>query len=422
MTTLTLEHWPLAKLMPYTNNPRRNDEVVAPMADAIRKMGFKVPIIALSSGEIVDGHLRLKAAQQLGLETVPVVLADDLTPTQVKAFRILINQSAHWADWDDELLRQEMQSLAETDFDLDLIGFSDTELDALLAVEDEQASTADDVVPEPEEIVITQLGDIWELGEHRILCGDATKQSDVARLMSGEKAQMVFTDPPYNVDYGKSYRNQVRGHVRPILNDDLGDGYADFLLKAFEQLLAVTDGACYIAFAIKEITMVKHAFEQAGGQYKTILIWAKNHFTLSQSDYHHQYEPILYGWCKDVKRYWSGARDCSDVWQIDRPQRSELHPTMKPVKLVEKAILNSSRRGDIVLDPFGGSGSSLIACEQTGRQARLMELDPKYVDVIIRRWQQQTDQQAIRCNDGMTFNDLLHKTEGESNEVNIRNL
>ena len=277
---LSLEHWPINKLTPYVNNPRRFDDAVTQMCAAICEMGFKVPIIARSNGEVVDGHLRLKAAQQLGLETVPVVLADDLTPTQVKAFRILINQSVHWADWDDELLRQEMQALAETDFNLDLIGFSDTELDALLAVEDEKVSTADEIVPELQEIVITQLGDLWQLGEHRVLCGDATKRADIDRLMSEAKAQMVFTDPPYNINYGKSYRNQVRGRVRPILNDDLGRGYADFLQKTFEHMLAVTDGACYIAFAMQEVATVKQAFEQAGGKLATVIIWAKNHFQL----------------------------------------------------------------------------------------------------------------------------------------------
>ena len=404
---LSLEYWSINKFVPYSNNPRCNDEAVAPMADAIREMGFKVPIIALSSGEIVDGHLRLKAAQQLGLETVPVVLADDLTPTQVKAFRILINQSAHWADWDEELLRQEMQSLAETDFNLDLIGFSDTELDALLAVEDEQVSTAEEAVPEPQETVITQPGDLWQLGEHRVLCGDATQRVDIDCLMSGVKAQMVFTDPPYNVRYDQCCRNQVEKRSRPILNDDLGANYAGFLTNAFKHLLAMTDGACYVMFAKKEASTTLQAFEMAGGKLSAILVWVKNHLNLSNSDYHHQYESLLYGWRKDAKRYWSGTRDCSDVWQVDKSQRNDLHPTMKPVKLVEKAILNSSRLGDIILDPFGGSGSTLIACEQTGRQARLMELDPKYVDVIIRRWQQQTDQLAIRVSDKSPFNKLI---------------
>ena len=407
MTNLTLEHWPVARLKPYVNNPRLNDDAVVPMVNAIREMGFKVPIIVCRDGEVVDGHLRLKAAQQLGLETVPVVLADDLTPTQVKAFRILINQSAHWADWDDELLRQEMQELVAIDFDLDLIGFSETELDALLAVDDEHSTVIDDQVPEPEEAVITKPGDFWQLGEHRVLCGDATKRVDIDALMEGEQANMVFTDPPYNINYGDVYLNQVRGREYHILNDNLGEHYYEFLVQVFGHLFAVTEGACYIAFAMQKVVTVKQAFEQAGGKLAGMIIWAKNHFSLSQLDYHHQYEPILYGWRKDVKRYWSGARDCSDVWQVDRPQCSDLHPTMKPVKLIEKAILNSSCRGDIVLDPFGGSGSILIACEQTGRQARLLELDPKYVDVIIRRWQAHTGQQAVRQKDGVVFDRLV---------------
>ena len=407
MTDLILEHWPIARLLPYANNPRRNDDAVAPMVDAIREMGFKVPIVARSDGEVVDGHLRLKAAKQLGLETVPVVLADDLTPTQIKAFRILVNQSAHWADWDDELLRQEIQALAAMDFDLDLIGFSQSELDALLTTDDDEQSThIDNETPALEEKAITQPGDLWQLGDHRLLCGDATKRADVDTLMAGEKAQMTFTDPPYNIKYDECCRNQIQRQGRPILNDDLGNNYADFLLNAFKHMLAVTDGACYVAFAKQETSTTIQAFEKAGGKFSAILVWVKNHFSLSKSDYHHQYEPLLYGWRKDVKRYWSGTRACSDVLFVDRPQNNDLHPTMKPVTLIKRVITNSSRRGDIVLDVFAGAGSTLMACEQTGRQTRLMELSPHYVDVIISRWQQHTGQQAIRQKDSISFNTL----------------
>ena len=408
MTNLTLEHWPIARLQPYANNPRCNDDAIAPMCDAIREMGFKVPIIARSDGEVVDGHLRLKAAKQLGLETVPVVLADDLTPTQIKAFRILVNQSAHWADWDDKLLREEMQALNDLDFDLQLIGFSDKALDELLASTEKEVATSDNMIPDIQEQVVTQLGDCWQLGEHRVLCGDATKRADIDTLMAGEKAQMTFTDPPYNVDYADHFRNYVQGQSSLIMNDDIGKGFYDFLYQSLTHLLAVTQGACYIFFPMLHVNTVHRAFTDAKGRLSTIIIWAKNHFSVGKSDYQYQYEPMLYGWHEDAERYWNSARDQSDVWQIARVSKNDLHPTMKPVRLIEKAIRNSSRRGDIVLDPFGGSGTTLMACEQTGRQARLMELSPHYVDVIIRRWQAYIKQPAIRLSDGANFNQLIN--------------
>lgn len=403
---LTLQHWPLEKLKPYANNPRRNDEAVSQMCNAIREMGFKVPIIVRSDGEVVDGHLRLKAAKQLGLTEVPVLLADDLTPTQVKAFRILVNQSAHWADWDGELLRAEIQQLLATDFDLSLIGFADAELDKILASTDEDSSKQDEIVPTPEKTVITRVGDCWQLGKHRALCGDATIRADVGALMQGEIAQMAFTDPPYNVDYGSTPRNEQRGYDNHIANDNLHHDFYGFLRKALENLLAVTEGACYIAMAGSELDVLKRAFTDAGGKWSTFIIWVKNSFVVGRADYHRQYEPLLYGWRADVTRHWCGSRDQSDTWFIDRPRRNDLHPTMKPIALVEKAITNSSRRGDIVLDTFAGSGSTLMACERTGRAARLLELEPRYVDVIVRRWQQYTGQKAVRLNDGILFDEL----------------
>ncbi len=405
MKTLTLEHWSVAKLKPYANNPRRNDDAVEQMCAAIREMGFKVPIIARSNGEVVDGHLRLKAATQLRLETVPVILADDLTPTQVKAFRILINQSAHWADWDDELLRIEIQALDKLDFDLSLIGFSDKELDALLATDDDEA-TLDEEVPVIEEKIITKRGDCWQLGEYRVLCGDATLRADVDTLMAGEKANMAFTDPPYNVDYANTPRNKAADRDCQIANDNLGSDFYSFLRTALTHLLAVTQGACYVAMSSSELDTLKRAFCDAGGKWSTFIIWVKNAFTLGHSDYQRQYEPILYGWPEGAKHHWCGARDQSDTWFIDKPVRNDLHPTMKPIELVQRAITNSSRRGDIVLDVFAGSGSTLMACEQTGRRARLMELSPQYVDVIIRRWQAHTGQQAVRLSDGIAFDAL----------------
>jgi len=259
----------------------------------------------------------------------------------------------------------------------------------------------------PEEPV-SRLGDVWRLGPHRLVCGDATTAEAYARLFpGGEQADMVFTDPPYNVNYANSAKDKLRGKHRPILNDALGDGFHDFLREALTLLIAHTQGAIYVAMSSSELDTLQAAFRAAGGKWSTFIIWAKNTFTLGRSDYQRQYEPILYGWPEGATRHWCGDRDQGDVWQIKKPAKNDLHPTMKPVELVERAIRNSSRPGDVVLDPFGGSGTTLIAAEKSGRQARLIELDPKYVDVIVRRWQEYAGGQAVREADGVRFDDLV---------------
>ena len=269
----------------------------------------------------------------------------------------------------------------------------------------------DSPAPVIDQPAISQAGDLWQLGGHRLLCGDATDRQAIDQLMAGDKAQMVFTDPPYNVNYRGSLQQQREQSIRPLCNDNLQNDYAEFIQQAITNLLAVTDGACYIALATSEIDTVKRAFESAGGHWSTFIIWAKNHFTLGKSHYQRQYEPILYGWPKGSKSHWCGDRNQSDVWAINKPARNDLHPTMKPIELVERAIRNSSQASDIVLDAFAGSGTTLIACEQTNRQARLMEIDPHYVDVIIRRWQHHTGQQAVRINDGQCFDDIAVSQE-----------
>lgn len=405
MAELRLEHWPIGRLIPYARNPRRNDQAVEQMAGVIREFGFRIPVVARSTGEVVDGHLRLKAAHALGLDRVPVVLADELSDAQIKAFRLLANRSATWAEWDEELLRLELEELRLEEFDLALTGFDPDELADLLADPEPEGGglTEDDAVPEISETPISQLGDVWLLGDHRVLCGDATKAADYATLLGEELADMVFCDPPYGVNYANSPKDKLRGKHRPILNDNLGDDFRPFLEKACANLLAVTKGAVYIAMSSSELDTLQSAFRSAGGKWSTFIIWAKNTFTLGRSDYQRQYEPILYGWREGTDHYWCGARDQGDVWFVNKPVRNDLHPTMKPVELVERAIRNSSKTKDLVLDPFGGSGSTLIACEKTGRRARLIELDPKYVDVIVRRWQDWTGKPATRASDGVAF-------------------
>ena len=414
MSALSLEEWSLERLVEYEYNPRKNDHAVDQMCAAIVEMGFKVPIIAKSNGQVVDGHLRLKAARKLALDTVPVILADDLSEAQIKAFRILINQSAHWADWDMDLLKLEMQALDALDYDLSLIGFSDEELDELLGADDQAGDTDENDIPDLEDEPISRNGDIWVMGHHRVLCGDSTSQHDVEKLMDGELADMAFTDPPYNVDYGNNAKDKMRGKDRRIMNDNLGDDFYQFLKDSLTNLLSVTKGACYVAMSSSELDTLQKAFRDAGGKWSTFIVWAKNTFTLGRADYQRQYEPILYGWREGNDHFWCGARDQGDVWFFNKPVKNDLHPTMKPVELVERSIRNSSKSRDIVLDLFGGSGSTLIACEKTGRAARLIELDPKYVDVIVRRWQDYSGEQAIRERDKLFFDDVASATQSET--------
>ena len=418
MQDIELHHWPVGKLIPYGRNPRKNDHVIEQMAGAIQEFGFRIPIIAKSTGEVVDGHLRLKAALHLGLETVPVVLADDLTPMQIKAFRILANRSATWADWDEDLLRLELEELQLDDFDLSLTGFYDDEIAELLAGEETttEGNTDEDAAPEVPVTPVSKSGDVWIMGQHRLLCGDSTDVASYDTLLGSERVAMIFQDPPYNVDYANTAKDKLRGTNRPILNDNLGDGFQDFLLAAFKPALARCNGAVYVAMSSSELDTLQAAFRAAGGKWSTFIIWAKNTFTLGRSDYQRQYEPILYGWPEGATRHWCGDRDQGDVWHFNKPRVNDLHPTMKPVELVERAIRNSSRPDDVVLDPFGGSGTTLIAAEKSGRQARLIELDPKYVDVIVRRWQEYAGAQAVREADGEKFDDLVGTVDA-SDEV-----
>lgn len=402
-----IEHWPIDKLLPYVRNARQHsDEQIAQIAASIAEFGFVNPILTGADGVLVAGHGRLAAARKLGLPTVPVVVLDHLTPTQRRALVLADNRLAELATWDDALLRIELEALQDDGFDLDLTGFDADALAELLADEEPQIEgrTEDDAAPDVPEEPVSRPGDVWRLGPHRLVCGDATTAEAYARLFpDGERADMVFTDPPYNVNYANSAKDKLRGKHRPILNDALGEGFYDFLFDAVALIMAHTRGAIYVAMSSSELDTLQAAFRAAGGHWSTFIIWAKNTFTLGRSDYQRQYEPILYGWPEGATRHWCGDRDQGDVWQIKKPAKNDLHPTMKPVDLVERAIRNSSRPGDVVLDPFGGSGTTLIAAEKAGRVARLIELDPKYADVIVRRWQDWTGQQATREADGLAF-------------------
>ena len=400
-----IEQWPTDKLVPYARNARtHSDAQVAQIAASIAEFGFTNPILAGGDGVMVAGHGRLAAAQKLGIGTVPVVVLDHLTPTQRRALVIADNRIAENAGWDDAMLQVELADLRDDDFDLSLTGFDADALTDLLAGEETttEGETDEDAVPDAGPPV-SSTGDVWLCGNHRVLCGDATDADAYATLLGDEMADMVVTDPPYNVNYANSAKDKIRGKNRAILNDNLGDGFYDFLLAALTPTLAHCRGGIYVAMSSSELDVLQAAFRSAGGKWSTFIIWAKHTFTMGHADYQRQFEPILYGWREGATRHWCGARDQGDVWNINKPHKNDLHPTMKPVELMERAIRNSSRPGDVVLDPFGGSGTTMIAAEKSDRHARLMELDPKYVDVIVRRWQDFSGGQATRQSDGVAF-------------------
>ena len=410
-----IELWPVERLRPYERNPRTHGaDQVAQLAASMVEFGFTNPILVDESNGILAGHGRLMAARQLGLNKVPVVRLEHLSAAQKRAYVIADNQLAATAGWDEMLLAEEVGWLRDERFDLDLLGFDATELERLLSLDGGEAEAEpEDEVPEPPTDPVTRPGDLWLLGEHRLLCGDATVLTDVERVLGGALADMAWTDPPYNVDYGNTAKDKQRGKgSRRILNDNLGDGFEAFLTAACTNLVGVTKGAIYIAMSSSELHTLQRAFLAAGGKWSTFVIWAKHAFTLGRADYQRQYEPILYGWREGAEHYWCGARDQGDVWFFDKPAKNDLHPTMKPVALVERAIRNSSKSRDLVLDPFGGSGSTLIAAEKTGRQARLVELDSAYCDVIIQRWQRFTVRAATLEQNGRSFDELAAERHG----------
>ena len=415
MTNLQVVTWPVEKLIPYARNARTHSaEQVAQVAASIAEFGWTNPILAGADGIVIAGHARLLAARKLGMTDVPVIVLDHLTESQHRALVLADNRLALNAGWDEEMLRVEMTALDVDGFNLELVGFTDDEIETLLRDPDEvhAGNTDDDAVPESPETAVTVPGDVWILGEHRLLCGDATQMADVEKILAGGLADMVFCDPPYNVNYGATMKDKLRGKARKIANDDLGQDFEQFLRDACVNMLTITKGAIYICMSSSEIHTLQRVFREAGGHWSTFVVWAKNTFTMGRSDYQRQYEPILYGWKEGTDHFWCGARDQGDVWFIKKPHVNDLHPTMKPVELVERAVRNSSKGRDTVFDPFGGSGTTMIACEKTGRQARLIELEPRYCDVIIRRYQEFSGKEATLDADGRPFADVTAERLG----------
>lgn len=384
----------LEELIPYENNARHNEKAVDKVASSIQEFGFRNPIIIDSNKEIIAGHTRLLAAKKLGMMKVPTIKVDDLSPEQVKAFRIADNKTAEIAEWDFNLLAQELEDLKLSNYDLSLTGFDMSEAEKLLDTlkgDSEGENPDDDFEIELPEEPISKLGDIWILGRHRLVCGDSTKEEDVAKLMGEDRAHMVFTDPPWNVNYGSVDEGNAQGYKpRTILNDFMGtEDFKEFMNSAFKNMNRFSKEGCmtYVVMSAQEWGNMMLTLFMNDYHWSSTIIWNKDRLVLSRKDYHTKYEPIWYGWKEGKARLHPLAdRQQNDVWDIPRPTKSEEHPTMKPVDLVIRAIKNSSNMKDIILDLFGGSGTTLIACEETDRICRMMELDPKYCDVIIRRY------------------------------------
>jgi DNA modification methylase len=396
---------PVAELRAHPGNARVHGAAQLKQIKAsMLAFGFTNPLLVDEAGVLIAGHGRLEAATALGIERVPVIVLRHLSPAQKDALRLADNQIALNSGWDEALLAAEIARIRdEAVVDLDVLGFSGMELDRLLAAADAGLGEdgADDAPPPPA-VPATRAGDLWRCGEHRLLCGDATKLADVQRALGADRlADMAFTDPPYNV----AYRGGTAARMT-IANDALGEGFLDFLRPALANLLSVTKGACYVCMSSSEWPTLHRAWQEAGGKWSSTIIWAKSTFALGRADYHQQFEAMLYGWKAGAQHYWCGARDQGNVWHFDKPARNDLHPTMKPVALVERAIRNSSKQRDTVLDPFGGSGTTMIAAERTGRRAVLLELDPAYADVIVRRWQEATGEAAVLEGEDRTFDDI----------------
>lgn len=429
---MQIDLWELARIRPYENNPRLNDEAVAPVAASIREFGFRQPIVVDGDGVIIVGHTRYKAAQQLGLQRVPVHVATDLTPAQIKAYRLADNQTATVAEWNYDLLPIELADLQGMDFNIDLLGFSADELAEILdpGVQDGQCDPDD--VPAPPDEATTKPGDLWLLGDHRLLCGDSSKPEDVDRLLDGQPIHLVNTDPPYNVKVeprsnnaiaaglssfqgtthhqqldverhpskAKGTTKKLRAKDRPLANDFVSDQEFDRLLDAWfgnaARVLA-PGRAFYIWGGYANCGNYPPFLKKHALYFSQAIIWDKQHPVLTRKDYMGAHEWCFYGWKEGAGHEFFGPNNATDLWHVKKvnPQ-SMIHLTEKPVELAVRALQYSSRTGENVLDLFGGSGSTLIAAQQTGRKAFLMELDPLYSDVIVQRFEKFTGTKAER--------------------------
>jgi DNA modification methylase len=419
---MNIELWPIDRFVFYARNPRKNDHVVDRMVASIREFGFKIPVLARSDGEVVDGHLRLKAARQLNLAQVPVILCDEWTTAQVKAFRLMVNRSVTWADWDTELLSVEIAELSALAFDLSLTGFDGREIDTLLR--DPMADERADQTPALPDVAVAQAGDLWLCGSHRVLCGDATSPRSVARLLGDRKPFLMVTDPPYGISLDSEWRdraglnghgpaepsymkNRTEGHQETSISGDTRADWSD----AFALVPTLEVG--YVWHASKFTREVLDGLLRIGFLHHQQIIWDKQRTVLTRTHYWFQHEPCWYVRKKNAP--WFGkAGENSTIWDCPSPkfifsgsdEEKFDHPTQKPVELMRRPILNHTKRGEAVYDPFSGSGTTLAAAEVTERVCYGIELDPKYVDVVVQRWQNLTNKRATLEGDGRTFDEI----------------
>ncbi len=403
--SLETQDWPISSFREYPNNPRINDHAVSQMAATIKEFGFRVPMIVRSDGELIDGHLRLKAARVLGLQTLPVVVADDLTEVQIRALRIAVNQAATWAEWDMPMLKQEMAALDQTGFNIPLLGFSADRVREILA--NPSAHDPDDA-PELPLNPVSRLGDLWIMGDHRLLCGDSTKPEDVARLLGKAKPHLMVTDPPYGVNYDPDWRNRaLRTDSTPSGARAIGTVKNDDQSNWIEAWRLFPGDVVYCWHAGLHASNTQLAFEACGFDLRAQIIWAKSNLVIGRGHYHVQHEPCYYMVRKGATGQWNGGRTQTTLWQIDKPHKSETgHSTQKPIECMRRPIENNSVPGDGVYDPFMGSGTSLIAAELTARKAYGIEIDPGYIDVSVRRWQKISGREAVLETIGATFDEI----------------
>jgi DNA modification methylase len=398
--------WPIGKFIRYQRTPRKNDHAVDRMMASIQEFGFKIPILARSGGELVDGHLRLKAAQKLGMTELPVILCDEWSEAQVKAFRLMVNRSASWAEWDMDLVALEMKDLQDIDFDLALTGFDPADIDDFLL----DAEASEEEVPLVLAAPVTQLADLWCCGENRIVCGDATSEEAVRTLLGGAAPALMVTDPPYGVELDPRWRERAglgkQRQTGVVRNDDRVDWRSAFKL--------FSGNVAYVWHAGVHAAEVAAGLEEVGFRIRAQIIWAKQHFAMGRGDYHWKHEPCWYAIREGKSSNWSGDRKQSTLWEVanlnpfggSRNEEVTGHGTQKPVELMRRPILNNTKRGEIVYDPFLGSGTTLIAAESTGRICYGLDIDTRYVDVIIRRWQKFTGKTAVLDGDSRSFDEI----------------
>ena len=401
---LEIKYLPVADLIPYARNSRTHTpEQVAQIASSIKEFGFTNPVLIDSEKGIIAGHGRVMGAQKLGLKEVPTIEVTGWTDAQKRAYIIADNKLALNAGWDNDLLKLEIEELQGEEFDLELTGFDLDEIGEILDTDIGLDDIEEDETPEPPVEPKTQLGDVWTLGNHRLVCGDSTKADDVQKLADAESVDLWITDPPYNVAYEGRTDEKLT-----IQNDSMDDAsFLQFLSDAFSMAYGTLKAGAsfYIWHADSEGFNFRSACKINQLHIRQCLIWVKNSMAMGRQDYQWKHEPCLYGWKEGASHRWYSDRKQTTVLEFDKPLRNGEHPTMKPVALFAYQITNSTKKGDVVLDSFGGSGTTLIACEQTDRKARLMELDPRYCDVIINRWQTLTGLEAVR-DDGIKFNEL----------------